>query len=660
MQYSLAPGETAELAFLVQLGVKGKPVPKAKVVTAGSHRPASRLIRRPSVNESIHPLATIPLGRKNSSLGDPAFSRRRSNTSLQQRPVGHRDTVQPDPLTPPPNFIDAPLFDDVEEVAAPVGVLPDTEQILPANGQSQDIAQGDQENARQQPDHREEQDFEDLEMVIQPVAPQETKQEQVPQVSEETREETQEEKTQHDIVDGDSNCEEVIDLLKEEDKVEAADGDDVKIVTATGEEKPVEPLKDKKTPDMDMYLSAIRNLKRTGVSQKQIRLVPLDAGASLSGMPPAPDTAYARQGRLKERKEKGRKQADAAKERKKLADARQQEKRKKLAKRKKKKAAELRGEVYESSEEEDGGTDGPEPEGNGERTGHIQDLDAGPINVDSGMHHITEAHTGIRAADEYAHQSNKRQRLNSPGSVHQRGGGGPPFHREQRFHGNGPHGGWSGDRSGLAPNGYHDRNAYGRMDHPPRSDYNRAPSYPPPGPEPQPPYHVNRFHPPHPSYSQNPSHLGAPYSPGQGSIAYAPHSQYPPPPGAYPGSGYLPHGQSAPDIMYNANLQYSHPPYNRPGQGPFPGHPYYAERERLSRPVFNRKRDELYKTIGKEYEDLTPADGKAIDDFLDNQLYMFGPNEESKEYVLQRRPGTMTILRIRKKDGVWSVVRLKE
>lgn len=548
------------------------------------------------------------------------------------------------------------------EVAAAVGVLPHTEQRPTANGHSQHITQREQEGARQQPDHEEDQGFEDLEMEIQPVAPHETKQEQAPQIPDEAPEETQQDKMQDVPVKGDSGGEEMIDLVKEEDMVEERDakGDDVVEVAANGKEIPVRPLKDKKTPDMGQYLSLLRK-ERTEVGKKQIRLVPLEAGASLSGMPPAPDTAYARQGRLKERKEKGRKQADAARERKKLADARQQEKRKKLAKRKKKKAAELRGEVYVSSEEEDGGADGPKAEGNQERTNHIQDLDAEPINVDSNEHRITEAHMRTHDADPYAHQSNKRQRLNSPGSVHHRdGGSGPPFHREQRFHGNGPHGGWSEDRSQLPPNGHRDENTYGRMGHPPRNDYNREPHYPPPGPGPHAPYPVDRFHPPHPSYTQNLPHPGTPYPPPHGNVAYAPHSQYPPPPGPYPGPGYPPHGQSAPNHMYNANPQYGQPPYNRPGQAPFPAHPYYAERERLPRPVFNRKRDELYRTIGTEYEDLTPADGKAIDDFLDNQLYMFGQKEESKDYVLQRRPDTITILRIRKEDGVWSVVRLKE
>lgn len=662
VQYSLSPGYSSELDYLQVLTA-----PKKKKSTLSTHhhppkrtiltKPARRPVTKPSARP-VDPHATFLLGRNHGHASASPHSRRRAHSSLPPPSPSLQQMVQSAATTTPRKGGDAILDDHAD-------VVQQQEQSLqtPENGHASVFSDDDDEIHRdlhqldlthtQHQLQQQQQQVQHVDPLALHHVPQEAAAVQIEQQPEDVLL-IDDEETEAKKEDTDAKLEDTVQPIQVEDKpdvkpfeVKDTDDDDVVIeIGPNGKETRIGPLRDKKRPNMGSYLADLRALKRAENKKKQMRLIPIDAETPITELPQAPDTAFARQARLKEKKAKDRDKVDAAKQKKKALDARNQQKRKMVAQRKKKKAAELKGEVYVSSGDEEEGT----ADADDKKQQHIANAPHSrtePIDVDSTAPQPTAAHHDPYA---YNHQSNKRQRLNLPPTLPYRPV--PPAQTNQRYHGNGSHSNWHGNREQRPPNGV-GGGAYRYPNHPP---------YPPAGSHrryPDERYQAAPYHHQHP-----PPHPSAPYPPPPGGMPYPPHPQYSQmPPGApYSGPGYAPHGPgpgAPPNHMYGPDPQYSHAAYNHP-QAPFTPHPYYAERERLPRPVFNQKRDELYKTIGSEYEDLTPQHGKEIDDFLDNQLYMFRPGEDQKDYVLQRRPGVETILRIRKQDGVWSLVRLRD
>lgn len=194
------------------------------------------------------------------------------------------------------------------------------------------------------------------------------------------------------------------------------------------------------------------------------------------------------------------------------------------------------------------------------------------------------------------------------------------------------------------------------------------PNYPPP-----PPYHPpaparGGYQPPPPArrgYSQPP--------PDQRDFSQPPPEQhgYPRPPhspyyGGYPSQQYgppPPHGGYPPPPPHNSG----YPPHPGPPYGSFPprqgrqgsqgpGLPS-SQPERLSQQEFIERRQHLYHTIKNQSVDLRRSDAVEIEDFLDNQRYMFQGHEGTKDYLLEKRNGTTTLLRLFREEQTWRLVR---
>ncbi|CDF41261.1 unnamed protein product [Chondrus crispus] len=461
---------------------------------------------------------------------------------------------------------------------------------------------------------------------------------------EEEEEEKEEEEEEEDMIDLVEKEEKPVVPPAPDDQVIEVAPDGKEIVPQLPEKKPPsgkKPPPEKNPPSLTNYYSRLHSAKEE-TTRKKIHIVPIGDITPLEGLPPAQDTAFAKRERLKEKMAMRSAKGKQAKQSKKAQEARELERRRMLAERKKKKAATSKEEPIILDDEED----------------RVQpDAEAAPasaIHPENGESSTVPAQNSRpRSPNRIPHHSRKRQRLLRPDAPHAQNGHAPPFPQDPPFHSPAPPYAWPqgkqppphGAPNGGAPNGSYPS------------------SFPPPGRDPVPPYPHDRFPQSYPHYPPHP-HPQYPHPPPpQGPMPYGSHSQYPPPPyGApYPNQGYPPHGQPPTYPMYNHHQQqYGAPPYGGPAQAPFRPPAQFAKRERLPEPLFAQKRKQLYNTIGAERKDLSPDDERIIDDFLDNQIYMFRPEEEQKDLLLDLRPGTRTILRIHKNDGVWSVVKLRD
>lgn len=425
----------------------------------------------------------------------------------------------------------------------------------------------------------------------------------------------------------------------------------------------------KKQPDYNNLISKIRETKAKEELKKTRRQEPVKINpASL------PDTRYTALQKRNEIQENKKKLADKAAEKRRKATEKAKEKRRRIARRKRKAAAEARGEVYNSESEEN--TDPAEPEDNDARqypqpptgptgvSGEVIDLegigDAVPIGQPMRSSPISGYPQQVKR-QRLDHQ-NQRYRSNRPPTADDSAFGYPHETRDQ--------GSWqrgSGNR-GMPPAqyAYTGGNMEGKivMDRPNPRNIHPAQGLP--------------------RYWSTPEK--DPEGQSMLNQQYLPQRQMPPPTAPFQAS----QGSSSqtPSIYAEASNQHAAPIHHSSDAQPmphqmeqkqdfWPGGPYGVssrtgpsldyggrsqnseERRRLAPPLFEKKRKELLDQISGVMEDLQPKDRRVIEDFLDNQRYMFAPGETEKDFRLQLRNRVLTKLRLNGDTGEWIVVRAR-
>lgn len=325
--------------------------------------------------------------------------------------------------------------------------------------------------------------------------------------------------------------------------------------------------------------------------------------ANSSNLPQANDTAFEKSKRRQERQDKKEEQDKIRKEREVAQEERLAEKRRKKIEKKRRRSNRGAGAGDVDSDSEDDEAD-----------------EARSMQPDNQNIADTSQQGNGASPVQSGYDSRKKQRLDDdgagPSSVSGGGYPGQPYRQDQ--YGDWRQG-WRPDQNNGPPPDY-GRPQHGYYPHqhqPPPYGY---PPYHPPGP----PYQGDR--PPPPGY--------VPYPPPSGP-------QYPYIPG---GPGFFPQDQRRDSI---SRFQ----PPRRP-----PGPAQKEEQPRLPDRDYHTRKQELYGVIGNSMADLSRGDARDIEEFLDNQEFMFGPDQTIRDYLLRRGPEVDVMIRLYLADRSWKIV----
>eukprot|EP00177_Eucheuma_denticulatum_P003691 GFKZ01006689.1.p1 GENE.GFKZ01006689.1~~GFKZ01006689.1.p1 ORF type:complete len:876 (-),score=104.85 GFKZ01006689.1:1962-4589(-) len=433
-------------------------------------------------------------------------------------------------------------------------------------------------------------------------------------------------------------------------------------------------LKWKKKPNLDDVINMIRETKvKEDMKKTQRKESVKDELASL------PDTRYTALQRRNEIQEKRKSQADKAAEKRRKAQEKAMEKRRKIARRKRRAAAKAKGEVYNSESEEN--TDPAEPEDNDTRqysqpgmgptniSGEVIDLDGNGESSSIGQPMRPSPISGYspQAKRQRLDNQDQRYRLDRPPNSNGSTFSYPHEYRDQSSWQKGV-----GNR-GMPPAQY----AYtggstqgkGPMDRLNSRGINPAQGLPRywSTPEKDPEGQVMHGQQHAPQRQMPPP--TAPFQAPQSSSPLTP-SNYPETPTQHVAPMHH-HPDAQPPSYQMEQKQGRRPsgPYGTgsPSGSSNPFHPRNyggrslngGERRRLTPPLFEKKRKELLDQIRGVMGDLQPQDRITIEDFLDNQRYMFAPGETEKDFRLQLRNRILTKLRLNGETGEWIVVRAR-